>query len=196
MKISDLIASVPSQWASLTPWDLTSNAPAMIESIIAALPVKDAASAGIAIHQSAHIEQGAILKPPIFIGPNCYVAAGAYLRGGVWLEGNVIIGPHCEVKTTFMFSGSKIAHLSFVGDSIVGHNVNVEAGAMLANYRNEKADKRIRFKWQGSLIDTGVDKFGSIVGDNTRIGANAVIAPGAALAPSSIVKRLELIDQS
>jgi UDP-N-acetylglucosamine diphosphorylase / glucose-1-phosphate thymidylyltransferase / UDP-N-acetylgalactosamine diphosphorylase / glucosamine-1-phosphate N-acetyltransferase / galactosamine-1-phosphate N-acetyltransferase len=196
MRIADFVSTPPAAWANLEPWAATTNAPALIEALITALPVKNASEAGIAIHHSAHIEQGAILKPPVFIGANCYVAAGAYLRGGVWLDESVIIGPHCEVKTTFMFSGSKIAHLSFVGDSVIGRNVNIEAGAMLANYRNEKTDKRIRFHWLGTLIDTGVDKFGAILGDNVKIGANAVIAPGAALAPNAIVKRLQLIDQS
>ena len=67
---------------------------------------------------------------------------------------------------------------------------------MLANYRNEKTDKTIRFHFNGNNINTGVDKFGVIVGDDVRIGANAVIAPGAALLPGTIVKRLELVDQA
>jgi acetyltransferase-like isoleucine patch superfamily enzyme len=74
--------------------------------------------------------------------------------------------------------------------------VNVEAGAMIANYRNERADKRIRIRVEGQEIDTGVDKFGALIGDHARIGANAVIAPGAILRPGAIVKRLSLVDQS
>ena len=112
------------------------------------------------------------------------------------MEADDIIGPCCELKTVLMFSNSKAAHLNFVGDSVVGRDVNIEAGAMIANYRNEKADKVIRFHHQGKLVETGVEKFGAMIGDHVRIGANAVIAPGAVLPVSTIVRRLELVDQS
>jgi UDP-N-acetylglucosamine diphosphorylase / glucose-1-phosphate thymidylyltransferase / UDP-N-acetylgalactosamine diphosphorylase / glucosamine-1-phosphate N-acetyltransferase / galactosamine-1-phosphate N-acetyltransferase len=196
MKISEFVSKPAQSLADMAPWNATTRAADIIGDWIAHLPDGYAVNSGIAIHHSSQVETGAILKAPVLIGPNCFVAAGAYLRGGVWLEGEDIIGPYCEVKSSFMFSHSKIAHLSFVGDSIIGRDVNIEAGAMIANYRNEKPDKQIRFRHRNVLIDTGVDKFGAVLGDGTRIGANAVIAPGAALAPNSIVKRLELIDYS
>ncbi len=95
-----------------------------------------------------------------------------------------------------MLLGAKIAHLSFVGDSIIGAGANIEAGAMLANYRNEREDRRIRIMFEGAVIDTGVEKFGSLVGDGSKIGANAVIAPGALIRAGEIVDRLALVDQS
>ena len=136
-----------------------------------------------------------MLKGPIILGANAFVAANAYLRGGVFLDQGCIVGPNCELKTTFMFAGSKVAHLSFVGDSIVGAGVNIEAGAIVANYRNEFVDKLIFVVRQGSTIPTGVEKFGALIGDEVRIGANAVIAPGALLDRLTIVPRLQLVDQ-
>src|SRR5262249_52480085 len=103
-------------------------------------------------------------------------------------------GPYCEIKSSFIHGGSKAAHLNFVGDSVIGHDVNIEAGAILANYRNERPDKQIYVRIGQSIHATGVEKFGSILGDGTRVGANAVLAPGTVLGPNSIVKRLELID--
>ncbi len=94
-----------------------------------------------------------------------------------------------------MFAGSKIAHLNFVGDSIIGSDVNIEAGAVIANYRNELDDKTIRIAFEGDVIDTGVTKFGALIGDGARIGANAVVAPGALLKPGRKVGRLQLEDQ-
>jgi bifunctional N-acetylglucosamine-1-phosphate-uridyltransferase/glucosamine-1-phosphate-acetyltransferase GlmU-like protein len=94
-----------------------------------------------------------------------------------------------------MFRASKIAHLSFVGDSIIGAGVNIEAGAIVANYRNEMDDKLIRIAWRGSIIDTGVEKFGALIGDDARIGANAVIAPGALIEPGFRLARLGKVDQ-
>lgn len=95
-----------------------------------------------------------------------------------------------------MFRGSKLAHFNFVGDSVLGQAVNLEAGSIVANYRNEFDPSNIRFLYQDKVIETGTLKFGALVGDKTRVGANAVIAPGAILSPATIVKRLALIDQS
>lgn len=100
------------------------------------------------------------------------------------------------MKSSLLFAGSRLAHLNFVGDSILGADVNCEAGAVIANFRNERKDRRIRILQDGEVIDTGVERFGAVLGDGARIGANAVIAPGALLAPSQVVPRLGLVDQS
>ncbi|QNQ08442.1 hypothetical protein [Sphingomonas alpina] len=178
------------------PWTIIHDAEALIRSALSGLGPDYGVQGDIAVHASATVEPGAVLKGPAIIGPRCFVATGAYLRGGVYLDEDCIVGPGAELKTSFMFKGSKIAHLNFVGDSILGAGVNVEAGAIIANYRNEQDDKRIRILFQGETIDTGVDKFGALLGDGTRIGANAVIAPGAILPPNTRIGRLQLVDQS
>ncbi|MEE4139768.1 transferase [Pseudomonas viridiflava] len=148
-----------------------------------------------AIHESAVVEDGAVLKGAIIIGEGAFVAAGAYLRGGVYLGKNCIVGPSCELKSSFMLDGSKVAHFNFVGDSLIGEGVNIEAGAIIANYRNELDGANIKIRYADGVIETGVNKFGALVGDGSKIGANAVIAPGALLQPNSRVPRLGLIDQ-
>jgi UDP-N-acetylglucosamine diphosphorylase / glucose-1-phosphate thymidylyltransferase / UDP-N-acetylgalactosamine diphosphorylase / glucosamine-1-phosphate N-acetyltransferase / galactosamine-1-phosphate N-acetyltransferase len=177
------------------PWHLVGNIEALLRQQIAGLDPSYTCVEDVAVHYSAIIEAGAVVKGPAIIGSNCFIAAGAYLRGGVYLERDCIIGPSSELKTTVMFAGSKLAHLNFVGDSIIGADVNIEAGAIIANYRNELENRNIRIAYRGQVIDTGVDKFGALVGDGCRIGANAVIAPGALLERASIVGRLQLIDQ-
>ena len=194
--IRDFVANAPALIADLAPWVATQRADLLISQLVSAAGEDFVKSNGMAIHKSSIIENGVVLKGPIYLGPNTFVAHGAYLRGGVWVEPDAIIGPNCEVKTTYMFGGSKIAHLSFVGDSVLGRGVNVEAGAIIANYRNEKANKVIAFNFQGRRIETGVDKFGCLLGDRSRVGANAVIAPGAVFTQDSIIKRLELVDLS
>ncbi len=94
-----------------------------------------------------------------------------------------------------MLAGSKLAHFNFVGDSLIGENVNVEAGAIIANYRNELDGVDIKIRYADNVIETGIKKFGALVGDGCKIGANAVIAPGALLRPKTHVPRLGLIDQ-
>lgn len=152
---------------------------------------------GIAIHKTAIVEPGAILKAPLFIQENCFVGAHAYLRGGVYLGKNSRIGPGCEIKTSIILENTATAHFNFIGDSIIGSGANFEAGSVIANHFNEKKDdeKWIRVCYKQTTIDTGVIKFGALVGDGARIGANAVLSPGTILEKNAIVKRLELIDQ-
>jgi bifunctional N-acetylglucosamine-1-phosphate-uridyltransferase/glucosamine-1-phosphate-acetyltransferase GlmU-like protein len=190
--------SFPGDWQlpDIAPWDLTADIVAVIERSIAQLPSNYLRKApGIAVHASATIEPGAVLKPPCIIGENCFVAAYAYLRGGVWLGRNVILGPSVEVKSSVIGEGSKAAHFNFVGDSVIGRDVNIEAGALVANYRNERRDKEIICFDGERLIRTGREKFGSLIGDGCRIGANAVLAPGTILKAATVVPRLALVDQ-
>jgi UDP-N-acetylglucosamine diphosphorylase / glucose-1-phosphate thymidylyltransferase / UDP-N-acetylgalactosamine diphosphorylase / glucosamine-1-phosphate N-acetyltransferase / galactosamine-1-phosphate N-acetyltransferase len=177
------------------PWHVTGAAEQHIRAAFAMLRSDYVISDEVAVHHTAKLESGVTAKGPIIISANCLVAAGAYLRGGVFLDENCIVGPGSELKSSLMFNGSKLAHLNFVGDTILGANVNIEAGAVIANYRNEKQTKAIRIRHGQEVIDTGVDKFGALIGDGCRIGANAVIAPGALLLPDTHVGRLELIDQ-
>ena len=197
MKLKGYV-SLPDEWQlpDIAPWDLCTDIVAVIERSIETLPASYIRKApDIAVHPSATVEPGVVLKAPCIIGENCFVASYAYLRGGVWLDRNVILGPSVEVKSSVIGEGSKAAHFNFVGDSVIGRDVNIEAGAIVANYRNERADKQIVCFDGEQLIRTGRDKFGSLIGDGCRIGANAVLAPGTILKPATVVPRLALVDQ-
>jgi UDP-N-acetylglucosamine diphosphorylase / glucose-1-phosphate thymidylyltransferase / UDP-N-acetylgalactosamine diphosphorylase / glucosamine-1-phosphate N-acetyltransferase / galactosamine-1-phosphate N-acetyltransferase len=189
------IASSPlARRADLAPWDLVRRAEAIVRELLVSTGGDFEIRDDIAIHRSATIEAGAVLKGPLIIGARCFVASGAYLRGANWIAEDCTIGPGCELKSSFVFAGAKLAHFNFVGDSIVGADVNLEAGSIVCNHRNERADKEIRVRIYGSLHATGCEKFGALIGDRSRIGANAVLAPGVLLAPGSIVARASLRD--
>lgn len=193
--IADISRSALAPWADLSPWALVTQAPAVVRQLLADLPADDYSVQGeIAIHRSAIVEPGALLKPPLIISADCFIASGALLRGGCWLDAHCIIGPGAELKTSFVFSGSKLAHFNFVGDSVLGHGINLEAGSIVANYRNERDDKEVQVRVAGLLQRTGCDKFGALLGDQCRIGANAVLAPGAVLAPASVIGRGQVFD--
>ena len=199
MGISDYVQdygkTVPASYGD--PWEATDKIKDIIRGIIRGLGSSFHISDDIAIHKDAVVEQQAVLKGPLIVGKGCFVGAGTYLRDGVFLGDDVVIGPHCEVKSSFIFGKTRVAHLNYVGDSIVGRDVNIEAGAVLANHGNERdgQEKTIKAVMDGKIIDTGVIKFGSIVGDGSRIGANAVLNPGTMLLPGSVVGRLEHVDQ-
>ena len=179
----------------LLPCEITKKISSILEKKISQLSNNYKITNGIAIHNTAIIEQGVILKAPIIISANCFVGANVYLRGGVFLDGGVTVGPGCEIKSSFIFSNTTIAHFNFIGDSIIGSKVNFEAGAHTANHYNERTDKRISVFFNSKIIETNTEKFGALVGDNSKIGANAVLSPGTILPQNSIVKRLELVEQ-
>lgn len=196
--INDFISNIPSFLQTEKyglPWKITESIKEIIEGIIPNLGADFKVENGIAIHKSAVLEHGITFKGPIIIMDKCQVGANAYFREGVFLDSSVKIGPCSEIKSSMIFSGTAIAHLNYIGNSIVGRNVNFEAGSIAANHYNERTEKRIHLSFKNHIIDTGMEKFGALIGDNSRIGANGVLSPGTILEKDSIVKRLELIEQ-
>lgn len=182
--------------ADEAPWNLTVSIEGHVRAALALLDPHDWQMQGdVAIHRSAAVQAGAQLNGPVVIGADCFVSATALLRGGVWLSERCAVGPACEIKSSWFGADSKLAHLGFVGDSVIGRDVNFEAGSVVANRRNERDDKRIRVRIDGALHTLDDTKFGALVGDHSRIGANAVLAPGTLLAAHSVVPRLGLVDQ-
>jgi NDP-sugar pyrophosphorylase family protein len=196
--IDDLIAEFSSRFReqqSWQPWEVTECLKEIIRVKQKTLGDDYEITDEVAIHKTAVIEAGVMLKSPAIIGPGCVVGAHAYFREGVFLDQSVRIGPGCEIKNSMIFSGTAVAHFNYVGNSIIGRNINFEAGSIAANHYNERVDRRISVLYRGKIIDTGVNKFGSLVGDGSRIGANAVLSPGTILEQNSVVKRLELVEQ-
>jgi bifunctional N-acetylglucosamine-1-phosphate-uridyltransferase/glucosamine-1-phosphate-acetyltransferase GlmU-like protein len=180
---------------SLPPWEIVGDIQNLISEKIKTLGNDYKIQNDIAIHKKAQMEEHVILKGPIIISEDCFVGAHAYLRGGVFVGSRSVIGPGCEVKSSMLMPGSALAHFNFVGDSMIGSGVNMEAGSIIANHHNDRSDKTIFVFVSGQKIKIDSIKFGALVGDSTKIGANAVLSPGTILMPGSIVKRLELVEQ-
>ncbi len=192
--IEEFYSSFPVDKAK-QPWEIAVDLEEIIIDFIKTFDSDYKIENNIAIHKTAEIEMNVTIKAPAIIGANCFIGSNAYLRNGAYLGKNVKIGTGCEIKSSCIFDNSAIAHFNFIGNSIVGRNVNFEAGSITANHYNERNDKQIFVLHNGNLINTHTEKFGSLVGDNSKIGANAVLSPGTILAKNSIVKRLELIEQ-
>lgn len=131
------------------------------------------------------IEEGAFIKGPAIIGENCFIGHTAYVREHCLLGNGVRIGHGAEVKNSVIFPRSVVAHLNYVGDSIIGSRVNVAGGAKLANFRFDGGN--IKVPVGGERIDTGLVKFGAVIGDDCQIGANAVLNPGTILGKHCVV---------
>lgn len=198
INIQDYIKSFLSHFpenVNQQPWEIVDNLEEIITNKIQQLSDDYTIEDNVAIHKSATVEKGVTLKGTIIISENCFIGAHAYLRGPIFLANSVIVGPGSEVKQAILFEKSAIAHFNFVGNSLIGENVNFEAGSICANHYNERIDKNISVKVNDQIISTGVTKFGALVGDDSKIGANAVLSPGTILEQNSIVNRLELVRQ-
>lgn len=198
IRLTDYISEFPfheEQIFGLAPWQIVLQTEDLIMQWMISPGEGYLVSHQVAVHESAEIEPGAIIKAPAVIGPGCFIGANAYLRGGVFLGAQVVIGPGCEVKSSILCRGTAVAHFNFIGNSLIGSGVNFEAGSVVANHHNDRADKRIFVRTGiGQVIDTGVTKFGALVGDRCKIGANAVLSPGTLLLPDTVVNRLALIE--
>ena len=194
--IAGFAASPLADFGELAPWALTARSAAIVEGLLQRLGDGYRVSGNVAVHDSATVEAAAVLKGPLIVGPGCFLAAGAYLRGGCWLARDCVLGPGAELKSSFLFAGAGLAHFNFVGDSILGAEVTLEAGAIIANYRSDPPGAPISFRHRGQLVETRAERFGALLGDRVKIGANAVIAPGAFIAAGTIVPRLALIDHA
>ncbi len=148
---------------------------------------------------TGEIEPYAVLKGAISVGNGTIIRSGAYIIGPVTIGQNCDIGPHCyirpctaigdnchigagvEVKNSIVMSGTKIPHLSYVGDSIIGQNCNLGAGTKIANLKLDKKNIVI------SGIDTGRRKMGAVIGDKVEIGINASINVGAMIGNNCLI---------
>ncbi|MFP7655197.1 DapH/DapD/GlmU-related protein [Chryseobacterium proteolyticum] len=179
----------------LFPWEVINHLDDLLAEKFNQLTDEYEISGNIAIHKTATIEQNVIFKDRIIIGENSFVGANAYLRGPVFVGKNSKIGPGCEIKQSIIYNDTAIAHFNYIGNSIIGNRINFEAGSICANHYNERKDKEISVLFNNEIIRTQTYKLGSLVGDDSRIGANAVLSPGTILPKESIVRRLELIEQ-
>lgn len=130
----------------------------------------------VSVSPDAVIEPGAQLLGPVVVGPRCHLAANSVLRGPVLLGEGVYIGRYSEVKASLVLDQAKVPHLSYVGDSIIGANVNMGAGAVLSNLKLNWGE--ITVHANGRDFPTGQQKLGAILGDEVQIGCNAVLHPG------------------
>ena len=139
----------------------------------------------IIVGSGSIVEPGATIKGPALIGSNTIVRQGAYIRGPVLIGDNCLVGHASEVKGSIMLNGSKAPHFAYVGDSILGNRVNLGAGTKISNLR--VLPGAVRVKQGDESWDTGLRKFGAVLGDDAETGCNAVLNPGTLIGPRSIV---------
>ena len=133
----------------------------------------------------AVVEPGALIKGPTIIGAYTEVRQGAYIRGKCIVGDRCVIGHTTEMKSSIMLDDAKAGHFAYIGDSILGGDCNLGAGTKLANLKIKEGTVHLRIGDQ--IIDSGMRKFGAIIGDRVQIGCNTVTNPGTLLGKGSLV---------
>jgi bifunctional UDP-N-acetylglucosamine pyrophosphorylase/glucosamine-1-phosphate N-acetyltransferase len=128
------------------------------------------------IKKGATIRSGSYIEGPVIVGEDSDVGPNSYLRAGTCLGKRVRIGNACEVKNSIIMDDTHAAHLSYIGDSIIGNNCNIGAGTVIANLRFDK--KNIKVTIKGERLDSERRKLGAIIGNNVETGINVSIHPG------------------
>lgn len=163
-------------------------------------------SSDIYIGKNVRIEPHVYIEGPAIIDDGAFLGHGAFLRANTFVGKNAVVGHATETKNSFFFEGSKAPHFSYVGDSILGQRVNLGAGTKLSNFpvkfMNREPLPTIKLIMDGEVVDTGLSKFGAILGDNVQIGCNSVTNPGVLIGARtwvypmvSLAKGVYLADQ-
>ncbi|MEN9777665.1 MAG: hypothetical protein RIS24_3129 [Verrucomicrobiota bacterium] len=154
-------------------------------------------TAGAEVHAAAHVgpqvfigagtivEPGAMIIGPAIIGAGCRIRHGAYIRENVIVGDGCVVGNSVELKHCVLFNQCQVPHFNYVGDSILGHKAHLGAGSILSNVKLDNQNVWVNF--DGTPIDTGLRKFGALIGDKAEIGCNAVLNPGSIIGRDSIV---------
>ena len=139
----------------------------------------------VSIGEGTLVEDGVMIKGPAIIGRNCQIRHNAYIRENVIIGDNCIVGNSCEVKNSLLLNHAVAPHFNYVGDSILGYQSHLGAGVKISNFKLVPGN--ILVEKDGKQYDTGLRKFGALVGDNTEIGCNVVLNPGSIIGRGSII---------
>lgn len=131
------------------------------------------------------IESGAFVSGPVAMGDFTEVRQGAYLRGNCLLGKRCVVGHVTEVKQTIFLDDAKAGHFAYLGDTILGNNVNLGAGTKMANLRFVSGNVSVRTP--EGMVDTGLRKFGAVLGDHVQTGCNSVTNPGTLIGRRSFL---------
>jgi UDP-N-acetylglucosamine diphosphorylase / glucose-1-phosphate thymidylyltransferase / UDP-N-acetylgalactosamine diphosphorylase / glucosamine-1-phosphate N-acetyltransferase / galactosamine-1-phosphate N-acetyltransferase len=127
----------------------------------------------------------ATLIGPAWIGPGTEIRPGAYVRGNVIVGAGCVLGNSCEFKNSLLLDGVQVPHFSYVGDSILGNRAHLGAGVILSNLRLDQQPIVVRTPER--IYETGLRKFGAVLGDAAEVGCNAVLQPGTLLGSRALV---------
>lgn len=137
------------------------------------------------IGEGTVVEDGAMIKGPAIIGKNCQIRHNAYIRDHVIVGDGCVVGNSCELKNVLLFNGCQVPHFNYLGDSILGYKAHVGAGVIASNLKSLPGNVTVDV--DGKRFDTGLRKFGALIGDGAEVGCNSVLNPGSVIGRGAVI---------
>ena len=174
------------------PWEALSG----IKALILALGEKlgedyDEVAPQVWVHRTATVAPTAFLGAPCLIGAGTEVRHGAFIRGSALVGENCVVGNSVELKNVILFDNVQVPHYNYVGDSILGYKSHMGAGPITSNVKSDKSLVVVRSGEEA--IETGLKKFGAMLGDQVEVGCNSVLNPGTVIGRDSNVYPLSSV---
>ena len=166
------------------PWEVLPKISAFILKLGATLPADEYEKVGddVWIAKSANVFPSAYIHGPAIIGKNAEVRHCAFIRGNAIVGEGAVVGNSTELKNVVLFNKVQVPHYNYVGDSILGYKAHMGAGSITSNVKSDK--KLVVVKTPEGNIETGLKKFGAMLGDCVEVGCNSVLNPGTVLGPN------------
>lgn len=175
------------------PWEAIGSIAEYIHMLGESLPSEkyDKTGEDIWIARDANVAPTACIIGPCIIDRSAEIRHCAYIRGGVIIGSDSVIGNSCEIKNSILFNCVHTPHFNYVGDSILGYNSHMGAGAIISNVKSDKSN--ISIYTPEGCIQSGLRKLGAILGDYVEVGCNSVLFPGSLVGRGSVIYPLSKV---
>lgn len=175
------------------PWEALSHIKDFILALGAALPEEEYEKRGetVWVHKSAKVFESAYLGENIIIGKDAEVRHCAFIRGNALVGEGAVVGNSTELKNVILFDKVQVPHYNYVGDSILGYKAHMGAGSITSNVKSDKL--LVKVHAEDGDIETGIKKFGAMVGDSVEVGCGSILNPGTVVGRNSNIYPLSSV---
>lgn len=145
------------------------------------------------VAKSAEVAPTACLNGPLIIDEDAQIRHCAFVRGSAIVGKGAVVGNSTELKNVILFDGVQVPHYNYVGDSILGYKSHMGAGSITSNVKSDKTLVAVKDKESGEQIETGLKKFGAMLGDFVEVGCNSVLNPGTVVGRNTNIYPLSMV---
>ena len=179
---------------AIYPWEILPKISGFIKELGKTLPADEYDQVGedVWIAKSATVFQTAYIHGPAIIGKNAEVRQCAFIRGNAIVGEGAVVGNSTELKNVILFNKVQVPHYNYVGDSILGYKAHMGAGSITSNVKSDKKLVVVKDD-KGNRIETGLKKFGAMIGDNVEVGCGSILNPGTVVGPDSNIYPLSSV---
>lgn len=143
------------------------------------------------VAKNANVYPSAFIKGPAIIGENAEIRHCAFIRGNAIVGNGAVVGNSTELKNVILFNKVQVPHYNYVGDSILGYKAHMGAGSITSNVKSDK--KLVVVKDENEKIETGLKKFGAMIGDEVEVGCGSVLNPGSVIGKNTNIYPLSSV---